>query len=224
MASYLTVATDDQDWCFDREFLASSWSCIYGRGCRGCHPSQDALRADGCCTAGTVFMDGEDFFLVSASVAKLDADVWQYAAHAARAGGFYKRLPDGSIATRVIDGACIMLNRPGFATGPGCALHHAAVRDGEDPMLIKPNVCWQFPLHSTRTYDNDGRLTTTVRPWKRTDWKGMGTAEWWCTDAPEAYCNAQPLVKTMERELRSMCGDAVYEHLLAVLANQLSGS
>ena len=35
--------------------------------------------------------------------------------------------------TRLVDGACIFLNRPGFATGPGCALHQVALARGRQP-------------------------------------------------------------------------------------------
>ena len=48
--------------------------------------------------------------------------------------------------TRVVDGACIFLNRPGFAGGAGCALHLAAVDAGESPIDWKPSVCWQLPI------------------------------------------------------------------------------
>ena len=41
----------------------------------------------------------------------------------------------------------------------------------------------------------------------------MEDAPWWCTDAPEAFCASQPLYRTMERELRALCGDAVYDEL-----------
>ena len=48
--------------------------------------------------------------------------------------------------TRVVDGACIFLNRPGFAGGEGCALHIAALACDESPTEWKPSVCWQLPL------------------------------------------------------------------------------
>ena len=47
---------------------------------------------------------------------------------------------------RVVDGACIFLNRPGFAGGAGCALHLAALAADESPIDWKPSVCWQLPI------------------------------------------------------------------------------
>lgn len=215
---WVTIDGDDVRWRFDEEFLRSSWSCIYGRGCRGCDVTQDATLAIGCCTVGTRFTDADDFVATAASIGRLTPDIWQHAGRATRTGWF-KRLPGGAVGTRVVDGACILLNRPGFATGPGCALHLAAVQRGEDPMLAKPNVCWQFPLHCTTTYGDgiDRRATTTVRRWRRADWESMEDAEWWCTDAPEAFGASEPLYRTIERELRALCGDDVYDALAAEL-------
>jgi hypothetical protein len=217
------VEGDGRRWRFDADFLTSTWECIYGRGCRGCHVTQDVLRADGCCTTGTQFTDGEDWMLVSGRVDGLDASVWQFHQHAQKTG-WWKQMPGGSLRTRTVDGACVFLNRPGFATGPGCALHHDAARKGEDVMLAKPNVCWQFPLHSEQvasadTGDGaaDDHVVTEVRPWTRDDWTGASNYDWWCTDAPEAREGSTPVYRTMETELRTMCGDQAYEALVCAL-------
>ena len=62
----------------------------------------------------------------------------------------------------MVEGACIFLNRPGFAGGPGCALHRAALERGQAPMDLKPDVCWQLPLRREDTADPDGSVTSTV--------------------------------------------------------------
>ena len=51
-----------------------------------------------------------------------------------------------SLRTRLVDGACVFLNRPGFPGGTGCALHRMALREGLHPLLTKPDVCWQLPV------------------------------------------------------------------------------
>ncbi len=157
--------------------------------------------------------------LVSARVEGLDESVWQFHKHAQRTG-WWKQMPGGSLRTRTVDGACIFLNRPGFSTGPGCALHHDAARRGEDVMLAKPNVCWQFPLHSERVAESgeEDLSVTEVRPWTRHDWTGASDYEWWCTDAPEARGAATPVFRTMETELRTMCGNEAYEALVGALS------
>jgi hypothetical protein len=164
--------------------------------------------------------------LVSARVEHLDETVWQFHKHAQQTG-WWKQMPGGSLRTRTVDGACVFLNRPGFATGPGCALHHDAARRGDDVMLAKPNVCWQFPLHSEYRSGGDGPGSdgagaveagvSEVRPWTRHDWTGASAYEWWCTDTPEARGGAVPVYRSMETELRTMCGDRAYEALVRAL-------
>jgi hypothetical protein len=217
---WVTIETATHRWKFDADFLVSSWTCIYGQGCRGCHVTQDARRADGCCTTGTQITDGEDFRLVSQRVALLDDTVWQFRGHGTRVG-WWKQTAGGDVRTRTTRGGCIFLNRPDFATGPGCAFHHDALRRGDDVMLSKPNVCWQFPFHSESRDEGDtdgGRTVVEIRPWTRADWTGAADYEWWCTDAPEAFVGANSVFRTMERELRSMCGDDVYNQLASRLA------
>lgn len=179
--------------------------------------------------------------LVSKRVDRLDASVWQFHQHGQKVG-WWKQTTGGSLRTRTVNGACIFLNRPGFSTGPGCALHHDAAQHGENVMLAKPNVCWQFPLHSehqnaqsnenSASEDDDTKATddtgdtddtvamgvTEVRPWTRHDWTGAADYDWWCTDAPEARGAATPVYRTMETELRTMCGDDVYDLLVAELS------
>ena len=62
----------------------------------------------------------------------------------AREGGIFS--DDARTHTRIVDGACIFLNRPDFAGGAGCALHLAAVDADESPLDWKPSVCWQLPI------------------------------------------------------------------------------
>ena len=45
-----------------------------------------------------------------------------------QASGVLDRPRTAATTTRLVDGACIFLNRPGFAGGAGCALHSAAAR------------------------------------------------------------------------------------------------
>ena len=63
-------------------------------------------------------------------VAELTAEVWQQ--HAAGAGrkdrGPRLDREEGARKTRVVDGACVFLNRPGFSGGAGCALHRTRLR------------------------------------------------------------------------------------------------
>jgi hypothetical protein len=121
----------------------------------------------------------------------------------------------------VVDGACIFLNRPGFAGGAGCALHLAAVDADERPTDWKPSVCWQLPLHVDWAPTTDGRETATVRPWTRTDWGEEGrTMAWCCTEGDLAYVGDRPVVESLEEELTALAGREVYVELRRRLATR----
>jgi len=123
-------------------------------------------------------------------------------------------------ATRVVDGACIFLNRPGFTGGPGCALHVAALAEDEDPADWKPQTCSRVPvrLRARRRANEPGHVDITVTAWTRDDWgKGGASMAWWCIEAPEAYVGEAPVVESLERPLRDVFGDGVYEEVRALL-------
>ena len=116
--------------------------------------------------------------------------------------------------TKVVDGACIFLNRPGFAAGAGCALHLAAVAAGESPIDWKPSVCWQLPVRVDWEMQPDGIEHATVRRWSRADWGDDGdTMAWCCTDEPEAYVGDAPVIDSLGEELAGIAGQAVYVQL-----------
>ena len=77
---------------------------------------------------------------------RLTPQQWQHHDIGHRKAGPTKVNKAGEIKTRLVDGACIFLNRPGFEGGIGCALHTAALEAGERPLDWKPQVCWQLPL------------------------------------------------------------------------------
>jgi hypothetical protein len=208
---------EDRTWVFDVTFLLSNWSCIYGDGCLGVLTGPAPELAQGCCSYGAHFIDDEDVAAVELAAARLTSTQWQYRRSAMR-GGFVRTEEDGTRITRLVDGACIFLNRPGFVAGPGCALHQAAAAVGERPMDWKPDVCWQLPLRLQEHTDDYGHVTSTLREWKRRDW-GEGGMEfhWWCTEGPEAFVGRTPVYVSMRDEITDIVGDAVY----GLLAEQL---
>ena len=219
---WITVVNpnDDHDtYLFDVSFLLSAYTCIYGRGCPGIRDEPDPVRA--CCVLGAHYVDAEDRRGAEAMVERLGPEYMQYYAEARRRGVTAREGRD-EYRTRVVDGACIFQNREGFATGPGCALHHFGVDRGEHHMTYKPEVCWLVPLRREVAEDvaDDGgtRWVTTVTSYDRGAW-GPGGADfgWWCTESPEAYVGAEPVYRSMEAELRTLAGDAVYAELAAYL-------
>ena len=77
--------------------------------------------------------------------------------------------------TRLVDDACIFLNRPGFEAGPGCALHVHAINKGVHFSKTKPTVCWQLPLHAEENEQDDGSTTIVLSEFGRDGW-GEGGA------------------------------------------------
>jgi hypothetical protein len=224
-AKWVLIPDGDRLWRFDAAFLRSDWRCSFGSGCRGIHPTQDPRRSDGCCTYGAGITDAEDFGVVTKAAQSLTEDEWQFARYAKRKN-WWKRKPNGEIFTRVVEGGCIFLNRPGFSTGPGCALHARAIADGINALHRKPNVCWQLPLRVDEDFGDD-RRTTTVRRWERLDFGTDGEPlHWWCTEGfgdgnssrqDPANRGTRPAWQELEPELRALCGDQVFELLAAAL-------
>jgi hypothetical protein len=213
---------EQRTWVFDATFLRSNWSCIYGNGCKGVLDADATEMAQGCCSYGAHFVDDDDVQTVVSAVVRLTPSDWQFAKKGRRQGFLAPGDPtsDGSptTTTRLVDDACIFLNRPGFEGGPGCALHRAALAAGERPMDWKPNVCWQLPLRLDHHTDDNGHVTSTLREWKRRDW-GPGGQEfhWWCTESDDAFVGSAPVYEYLRDEIAGMVGDEVYARIVPLL-------
>ncbi len=129
-----------------------------------------------------------------------------------------KTLRSGETVTRLVDDACIFLNRPDFHRGPGCALHVAAMDRKVSYIDLKPDVCWQLPLRRDEEVLDDGHVLTRIGQWERRNW-GTGGAEfhWWCTEAKEAFTGTRRVVDEMRDELVAMAGRRVVDRLVAYL-------
>ncbi len=203
---------------FDTTFLLSNYQCIYGDGCQSIDHSPETSDLLGCCIHGAHFIDDDDLSSVKAKIGELGPDEWQFHDRAASKGGPIKQKRNGDWVTRKHQGACIFLNREGFAGGAGCALHGAALRRGERPMDWKPDVCWQVPLHLDIHADEYGHETILVRAWHRRDWgPGGEDFHWWCIEDETPYRGPDPVYKTSRDELVEMVGLDVYERMATEL-------
>jgi len=199
---------------YDLTWLLSRWSCIFGRGCHGILLDRPD---DGCCSHGAFFSEPADERRVRAAARELTPQLWQSAREGRR--GITTR-DDGRRRTRIVDGACVFLNRPGFAGGMGCALHALALRTGRHPLETKPDVCWQLPIR--RTYERlerpDGStvLVTVIGEYDRRGWgPGGHDLHWWCTSSPEAHGGGEPLFRSYAPELTELVGAPAYARLAA---------
>ncbi|HET6773943.1 MAG TPA: hypothetical protein VFH36_11570 [Acidimicrobiales bacterium] len=207
---YEQVDDGDTTWRFERSFLRSSWRCIWGRGCLGIGAEPAPDLALGCCSLGAD-LDEDEAPTISALAATLRPERFEQHAEAAAGGVF---ADETRRATRVVEGACVFLNRPGFPGGAGCALHLAAVDAGDSPVDWKPSVCWQLPLRVEFAPGDGDTEVATVRGWTRADWGAEGvTMAWCCTEGDLAYGGDRPVVDSLADELEAIAGRAVYVEL-----------
>ena len=207
-------ADADQVFRCDLTWLTSRWTCIFGRGCQGIYADGPE---DGCCTLGAHFSDDDDEKRVAEHVEKLTDDDWQLRGRARRKG-WVETDDEGARKTRVVDGACIFLNRPGFEGGTGCALHGYALRTGQHFVATKPDVCWQLPIRRTyRTVerpDDTSYLEVTIAEYDRRGWgPGGHDLDWYCSGNTEAHVAQEPVFLGSETELVELMGEAAYREL-----------
>ncbi|WP_189027358.1 hypothetical protein [Nocardia rhizosphaerihabitans] len=217
-------ANDEHQIVADLTWLLSRWSCVFGTpACQGIIADRPD---DGCCSHGAFLSDKDDRKRLAGAVKMLTPEDWQLMGEATEKGKVVKKgyleldeLEDEpALRTRRFDGACIFLNRPGFAAGPGCALHIMAVRKGIEPLEVKPDVCWQLPIRRTQDWverpDGEQILRTVVTEYDRRGWGPGGLdLDWYCTGSPDAHVGAKPVWQSYAPELRELLGAPAYEEL-----------
>jgi hypothetical protein len=215
---WLSFDHDGDTYTFDVTWLTSNWSCIYGAGCPGIAEEAAPERELGCCTWGAHFTDKADRKRVRERVEQLGEHEWQHRDRAEELGGAIYKDENGAWVTRVVDDACIFLNRPDHPGGAGCAFHQAAVARGESFLDWKPEVCWQVPFRLDYHRDDNEHLTYILREWKRRDW-GEGGADfhWWCTEDDLAFVGHRPVYVACEAEIVALVGQGPYDRLAELL-------
>lgn len=202
----------DRIYRYDLTWLTSHWQCIFGKGCPGTRH-----RDQGCCTVGAHWSGASDRERVEKHAERLTPDIWQFYDEG-NADGVTVEDNEGAGKTRIVEGACIFLNRRGFATGPGCALHVLAVREGIPPAATKPDVCWQIPMRIKYEWAEDGHtLVVIVTEYDRTGWGPGGQyMNWWCSGNTEAHTAGPALYESYAEELRRLIGVNNYAALKAI--------
>ena len=211
MSSYEEIDAGETVWRFDRDFLASNWTCIWGKGCKGINATADESLGHGCCSLGAELDGIDEARDLSAAAATIPAHLFQFHAEANSGTVF---ADESYSATRVVDGACIFHNRNGFAGGEGCALHLAAEYFDESPTDWKPSVCWQLPIKVDWEMRDDNVEVATVRRWSRADWGNHGTKmAWCCTEGTDAYVGETSVLDSLGDELSKIVGTEVFVQL-----------
>ena len=220
---------DDPDHLIaaDLTWLLSRWTCVFGTpACRGIIAGRES---DGCCTHGAYLTDDDDRARLAAGMARLTTDDWEFHPWGSGADplgerGYLEEADDlddePALKTRLADGACIFLNRPGFPAGPGCALHAMALREGIEPLTVKPDVCWQLPVRRTQEQvtrpDGTEMLRTAITEFDRRGWgEGGHDLDWYCSGSPDAHVGASAVYRSYAPELTELIGAAAYAELAA---------
>lgn len=216
MADYVEIDGGETLWRFERDFFVSNWTCIWGRGCKGIDVRADTENGHGCCSLGAELDGVDEAMNLAACAATVPSHLFQFHAEAASGGVF---ATEERSATRVVEGACIFLNRPGFEGGAGCALHLGAGHFGESITEWKPSVCWQLPVKVDWELRPDDVEVATVHRWDRRAWGEVGEdMAWCCTEGPEAFCGASRVIDSLAEEITGIVGEPVYVELRKRLA------
>jgi uncharacterized flavoprotein (TIGR03862 family) len=235
--TYVEITEGDRLWRFETSFLNSNWTCIWGRGCLGIETTPDPDSGHGCCSWGAHMDSVDEAMNLSAMAAMIPDHLFQHRELADSAGIFSDETRTN---TKVVDGACIFLNRTGFPGGSGCALHLAALDAEELPLDWKPSVCWQLPIKvdweltgpgetapgepksddkKSDDKNSDDRKSdivevATVRGWQRRDWGEDGaTMAWCCTEGAEAYIGEERVIDSLAAEIAEIVGETVWVEL-----------
>ena len=210
----------------DLTWLLSRWTCVFGTA--ACQGIISGRPDDGCCSHGAFLCDDDDRANLDDAVSKLtDAD-WQLRDKGLGRKGYLELDEnDGEqqLRTRTVKGACIFLNRPGFAGGAGCALHIKAVRLGVEPLTMKPEVCWQLPIRRSQEWvtrpDDTEILKTTITEFDRRGW-GPGGADlhWYCSGDPAAHVGSRQVWQSLAPELTELLGEKAYGELATICARR----
>ncbi|MGW4247439.1 hypothetical protein [Nocardia sp. NPDC004722] len=224
---FVDPANDEHLIAADMTWLLSRWTCVFGTP--ACQGIIDGRENDGCCSHGAFLSDEEDGKKLHAAVKMLTPEDWQLMPEAMDdKGRVRKKLyleeddldDEPALRTRRFDGACIFLNRPGFAEGIGCALHTMALRKGLEPLTVKPEVCWQLPIRRTQEWverpDGVEILRTAIGEYDRRGWGPGGLdLNWYCTGSPDAHVGTRPVWEAYAPELIELIGKPAYDELAA---------
>ena len=211
-------ADDSQVFRCDLTWLTSNWMCIFGQGCAGIYAGRPD---DGCCTLGAHFSDKADEKRVKKFAKMLDPEHWEFHPDnrpGSRKDDWVEVDEDGDRKTAVHEGACIFLNRPGFAGGEGCALHGLALRIDRQPLETKPDVCWQLPIRRTfrdvELPDGSSYTEVSIGEYDRRGWgPGGHDLDWYCSGNTEAHVAQQPVYVSNAPELIELMGKQAYDEL-----------
>ena len=138
-------ADADQVFRCDLTWLTSRWTCIFGSGCAGIFAGRPD---DGCCTLGRALLRQEGREADAASgPGELTPETWQH--HGTKK--LVETDEEGARKTRVVDGACVFLNRAGLRRRRRLRAARPGPREGQHPLHDQARrvLAAAHPAHAT---------------------------------------------------------------------------
>lgn len=234
---FFTFIYEDEQYMVNLSFLASNYTCIYGKGTCGFRVgvNEPTYRTDigGCCFGGVdVFTEEREHMEEMAS--QLTPELVNPATYERiKDGKGFKHTYDaeGNITashTRIWDGGCVFANRANEGDKRGCSFHHLAESKGLEHVDAMPNICWAHPIvFSELDVDDDPDVMSGVihvisnasyETWNFEVTEATGSADDLiqavCTESPDTYIGDRPVYKSYSRELIELLGQECYDMLV----------
>ncbi len=211
----------DTVWRFDRAFLSSMWTCLWGRGCQGIGPEPAEHLGLGCCSIGADLGDEDEARMIAALAATVAPERFERHGEADRDGVFSDASADAHPGRRrrlhLLEPTWI--RRWGrLRAAPGGSRRRRIAHRVEAVGLLA--AAHQGGLGGAA----DDTEVATVRGWTRRDWGAEGeTMSWCCTEGPDAYVGDRPVVDSLGQELEAVVGTEVYVELRRRLGGRRRG-
>ena len=215
---------EERTWVFDLTFLTSPWTCIYGRRVpRRPHGSGRRPRAGLLQLRRPLRRRGRrgQAMLELRRAAHPGAVAVPRRGH--RKAGPTKVNKAGEIKTRLVDGACIFLNRPGFEGGIGCALHSAALEPPASARSTGSPRCAGSSRCGSRTTPRTPTATSPPRCGSGSGATGARAAPSSTGGAPSPTTpssTTRPVYETLRDEIVEMVGQKAYDLLAEHVASR----
>jgi len=207
-------------WRFDRDFLQSRWTCLWGRGCEGIGPEPAAHLGLGCCSVGAELGDVDEARMISALAATLAPEIFERPPRGRERRHLRRRCPPPTPAWWRVPASP---QPPGFRRRCRLCPPLGRSRAGESPRRLGSRRCArQLPIRvdwepGPRDPDDpDGEPVQRWRPCGAGP-EGLGNRgrndAWCCTEGQKALRGRASRHRITRRRVQGVVGTEVYVEL-----------
>ena len=217
MSSDPEIVDGDVTWRFDRAFLTSNWTCIWGRGCKGILDEPAEHLNQGCCSIGAetdrrrrshdhlrVGGDARRRFLPTPLGHRRRRRVQRRHPHQHQSGRRRVHLLQQTWLRRGRGVRAAPRRSARRTNHRPCGSHRCA---GNCPSKSTGRCNPTAPRSPRSAGGSEATGATTVY-----------SMHWCCTEGPEAYVGDRPVVESLADELIAVVGEPVYVELRRRLA------